>query len=296
MPEENESAKGVPEKTSNPAIRTMKTDIDALFRTRKPTISQMIGKAEESVSLSRFEESRRRRVFFLILTGASILALAAGVFVFFFAPSLNPFSPKESVPAASPSASPPTFFSVDATRQIAGDTANRPSLLRAVETAVLEKQQDKSITALNILLRDGPNERVAALDDFFGIYRIEAPLELLNWLEGLPMIFILHTDAGSRLGIAIKAKDADRALSTMLVWELTLPLEFNPLFFNEPAETTARAFEDRSYRNIDIRFLPLSKEKDIGIGYALFPAGNIVVITTSEGALHAAIDRLFATH
>ena len=76
-------------------------------------------------------------------------------------------------------------------------------------------------------------------------------------------------------------------------WENSLLSDLQPLFFDQKPDVVIAPFEDRTYRNTDWRFLKLSSEKDIGIGYTIFPAGNILILTTGKEAMETTINRLF---
>ncbi len=79
----------------------------------------------------------------------------------------------------------------------------------------------------------------------------------------------------------------------MLSWEPGLLRTFTPFFFDEKVNSVIAPFEDRTYRNIDWRYLKLSQDKDLGIAHAVFPAGNILIITMSKEAMETTINRLF---
>jgi hypothetical protein len=66
------------------------------------------------------------------------------------------------------------------------------------------------------------------------------------------------------------------------------------MFFDERTDTIVAPFEDRTYRNIDWRYLKLSQAKDLGIGYGVFPASNVLIFTTGKEGAETTINRLFA--
>ena len=82
-------------------------------------------------------------------------------------------------------------------------------------------------------------------------------------------------------------------LRDFIQWEPLLPIAFRPFFFDEKPEGLIAPFQDRSYRNIDWRYIKLSEEEDLGIGYAIFPAKNLLVVATSKETMEIVINRLF---
>ena len=74
---------------------------------------------------------------------------------------------------------------------------------------------------------------------------------------------------------------------------MTAKIKSFTLFFGDEIKPLTSNFEDRTYRNIDWRYIKLSQEKDVGFGYTVFSAGNILVVTTSKAAMEEAINRLF---
>ena len=131
------------------------------------------------------------------------------------------------------------------------------------------------------------------------------------------MPFLYHGGGETHLGIAVKTRDTARTFRDLLLWESSLAVDLLPLFNGLNVKPTDALFEDRTYRNIDWRFLRLSTietpsvesgttttssdlplaelgpKKDIGLGHAVFPARNIAVVTTSKEAMETVIGRLF---
>ena len=110
------------------------------------------------------------------------------------------------------------------------------------------------------------------------------------------MAFVYTSEQGRRFGLAMETIDLDRTFLDLLSWESSLLADFLPLFFNQKPEAVITPFEDRTFRNIDWRYQKLSQAGDLGIGYALFPAKNLLVITTSKESMETVISRLFSAN
>ena len=104
-----------------------------------------------------------------------------------------------------------------------------------------------------------------------------------------------HGDDRTNPAFIVRAKDDDRALFQMLSWEPALPFAFQS-FLSTPFTSINASFQDRSYRNIDWRFIPASDTNPSqGVGYGLFRATHLLIIATDEDAMKIIIDRLFKT-
>ncbi len=274
-------------------IRTMKADVEELFRTTKPSLLQMIGRGPDvPIMRTRHAESSGNKIV-LVAAGIILLLLAIGAVGFFYVY----FFPSSVVsPAHPPSLTlPPTFFKVEKTQIIIGSLKNRTALIQLIEDAVKSKEPEGFVKYIPIKLEEGILEHFATIDDFFSLWRMNPPHELLLVLEKPVMPYIYYSQDGPRFGFAVKVKDFDRAFRSLLTWESSLLTNFTPLFINEEPSVTVAPFENRTYRNIDWRFLKLSQTKDLGIGYALFPAGNIIFFVTGQEATETIISRLYAT-
>lgn len=270
-----------------PSVRTMKSDVEELFKTTKPSLIQLV---EQEVSGKKFERAEEKRrsgeKYYYLIAGAAIFAfLGIGAYLFFFQRRPPPAEEIKLVPPA-------PFFATETSRTISAKTDNRGQFLRLVEDSMREQERDGTIKRLLIKLQDRPAERFASLGDFLNFYRINAPQKLLERLDDKVMFFIYNSGKGNRIGFAARIRDPDRTWRDFIAWENSLLSDLQPLFFDERPEVIVAPFEDRTYRNIDWRFLKLSQKKDLGIGYTIFPAGNILLLTFGKEAMETAISRL----
>lgn len=266
------------------AIRTMKTDIERLFETAPPSVAQMIGKSEP------MSPAAKKHVAAAILyTTLGILLLAAGSGIYYFrntifAPSA-PIEIKKAVPPA-------PFFATESSRTLEVAQSDRQQFIGLMNDAMKEFERDGTIKRILIKYTDTPEQHYAAMSDFLGVYHIAPPESFLKRLIPGLMVFV-YTSSGTRLGIATRTSDPTRTMRDMLDWEPKMLLDMKPLFFGQTLSPVTPLFEDRTYHNIDWRYLKLSSDADIGIGYTVFPAGSVLVIATSKALMETAINRLF---
>lgn len=270
-----------------PAIRTMKSDIEEMFKTVKPSLVKIVGQ-EAAVARSREERVGAKRYYTIALAGLAVLVLlAGGAYVFLYRETPAVSTPPKLV-------TPAPFFATETSRTISVKVQDRAQFIRLVEDSMREQEREGTVKRIIIKVQDGEHERFATFADFFGFWRIVPPRNLLAQTEPPLMVFIYYGKDGSRIGLATKVRDLDRAQGEMLLWESTMLRDIQPLFFNVKPDTILALFEDRTYRNIDWRYLKLSQGFDFGIGYVTFPARNIMLLATSKEAMETVISRLFA--
>ncbi len=282
-PPENTSPKSNKDKT--PAIRTMKSDIEEMFKTSKSSLIKIVG--QEMTEARGTIEKKEAKKYYMLIGGclAALALLAGGAYLLF-----SGETPKD-VPAKL--ITPAPFFATETSRTVGVKIQDRAQFIRLLEDSMREREREGTVKRIIIKVQEGQNERFASMTDFFGFWRIAPPKNLLAQIEPPLMVFIYYGKDGSRLGLAAKVRDLDRAFGEMLWWESSLLRDLQPLFFNESPETILALFEDRTYRNIDWRYLKLSQNLDFGIGHAVFPARNMLILTTSKETMETVISRLF---
>lgn len=274
--------------TGEPAIRTMKSDIERLFKTAPPSVAQMIGNIGPASMAAR----RQTKIvgIYLWLGIMLVLFLAIGGTAYYFRALLLPPAPAIEIKKAVP---PAPFFATESSRTITIAQTDRQQFLKLMQDAMKELEREGTLVRVLIKFIDTPDERFTRIDDFLGFYHIIPPENFLKRIESPLMTYVLTSNEGTRLGLAMRTKDTNRTLRDMLDWEPKMMADFHPLFFDKQIAPITSIFEDRSYRNIDWRYLKLSADTDIGIAYTVFPAGNVLVITTSKGLMETVINRLF---
>lgn len=279
--------------TQKIAIRTMRTDAEELIKTTKPSLIQTLGREKQPLNPNA-RPVKKSPIRLIAIVAVILLVLGAGAFFLFrslSSPVTSTVSQTGTTLARTPV--PPAYFATETSRTITVKKTDRPEFLRLMNDAWHEQERTGTVKRIVLKVQDGPNERFATLTDFFDLWRVAPPQELLDLADQNLMVFMYSGATGNRLGFAVRARDNDRAIASMLRWEPSILAQITPLFFDERTATVVAPFEDRTYRNIDWRYLKLSQDKDLGIGYGVFAASNVFLFTTSKESIETSINRLF---
>lgn len=274
------------------AIRTMRTDAEELIKTTKPSLIQTLGRDTRPLNLNA-RPAKKLPIRLVAIIALIVLAIGGGAFFFLRGASLVSTPAKTPAQTLTRTSPPPAYFATETSRTISVKRSDRGEFSRLMNDTWHEKEREGTVKRIIIKVQDGPNERFATLTDFFELWRIVPPQDLLDLADQNLMVLMYAGAAGNRLGLAVRARDPERMFAAMLRWEPSLLAQITPLFFDERTDTIVAPFEDRTYRNIDWRYLKLSQSKDLGIGYGVFPAGNIFLFTTGKETIETAINRLF---
>lgn len=270
-----------------PAIRTMKTDLAEMAKSPGVSVAEAISRElKEHPSEVKFGPRPGKKSWLVI--GGVLLLILGGTAAYFF---ISGRSSQEATPAPQP---PAPLFGVERSTVVTVRIQERLGFLRQTEAEVKDLKRAGTITGILLKVLDGPQERFASMRDFTELMGFNAPSGFSQQFESSDlMLFIYQGAERNHFGLAARAKDADRAFREMLLWEKTLPGDFLPFLFDETANVIGASFEDKTYRNIDYRFAKLSPAKDLGVGYTVFPARKVLVITTGQESIERVIDRLF---
>lgn len=292
------------------ALRTMSSDIQVLLKTNPPSISQIITKQpiDFQAQARVFPKPRHQygALFFFSIGLLMVVGAVAGVVWFLlpdgsFRASINQFPitplPTPQTPQTArqniPAPSPIPLFKTDTSRTITIPHNDRALFFKLTSDTLAEQEPPGTLKRILIKLQTNGGERFAGLEDFFDLWRITAPPRFFERMDPVFMFFIFYGANGPRAGFATRTHDQERAFSDILFWESSLVTELKPLFFDADIHVPdPYVFEDRAYRNIDWRYLKLSQEKDLGIGYMIFPAQRLVVFSTGKEAMEAMIKHL----
>lgn len=277
----------------------MKSDAEELMKTEKPSLIKIAAESRRPVSIPGIPVPKRPMSFIMIgaIIAGLILLGGGGLAVFYaYRSRISPVkSPDDIITPDQTRIPPPTpYFATETSRTITVKKTDRAEFARLMADTWHEKEREGTVKRIIIKVQDGPIERFATLGDFFELWRIAPPQEIVNQASGMLMAFMYAGPTGNRLGFAVRTDEPERTFAHMLRWEPSLLAQATPLFFDERAGSILSSFfEDRTWRNIDWRYMKLSPEKDIGIGYLIFPVGDLFVFTTSKEATEAVINRLF---
>lgn len=271
-----------------PGIRTMKTDVQELFRSTKPGLLDLVGQETRVLSPTGLKERKSAKLLTLIL--ATIVLAGIGWLAYIFlAPAVAPTEVRKPSP-------PLPFFATESSRTLSVRPQDRDILFSLMQDAYREPERLGTIKRIIVKLEDGPQERYATMADLVEFYRLTPPRAFLDRANTPVMTFVYASEEGHRFGLAMKTTDLDRTFLDMLNWEPSLLADFLPFFFDQKPGAVTTPFEDRTFRNIDWRYQKLSPTLDLGLGYALFPAKNLLLITTSRESMETVISRLFGAN
>lgn len=272
----------------------MENDLAELMKSGRSSLAAIAGNTGPTPMLG-MAKPKKRSVLIPAFTITLVIG-AVGAAGFFLVRTLLKSSPG-GAGAGSPIIirvpPPPPYFATETSRTISVKKQDRAGFLRLMADTWREKEREGTVKRIVIKVQDGPNERFATLTDFFELWRVPLPQRIAEIAEYDLMAFMYAGQTGNRLGFAVRTRDPERTFADMLRWEPALLTDAAQFFFDEKPDTVVAAFEDRTWRNIDWRYLKLSQEKDLGIGYVIFPVQNVLVFTTAKDGAETVINRLF---
>lgn len=269
-----------------PGIRTMKTDIAEYLKETKPSLLSILTKEMKRDSTQEPGYKLKTKPRWLPLLGAlAMLILLAGGGYWIVARFGAEGNGGEII------APPKLVFASEKTKTVLTRDAN--DLMRNLQILGEELERDGIITKLDMRTRDQESAVLFTAETFLNSIGAKPPFEFYaNHSKTLHPF--LYSDRGiPRFGILLMSRNNARSLQEMLSWEPTIQRDLEPLFLGQLPESAIGVFTDKQYRNINYRFLPLSRSEDFGIGYFLFDVKKYLVITTSEKAIEVVISRLF---
>ncbi len=285
----NQETKGREEEKKTPNIRTMGSDVSEYAKSKK--LSQISIAAEElqrpailEIPNAENSSSHTTKIIIAILGTLAIIAItaSAGVYLYYTVLTKSKSEATKTTTAV--------YFSSEKLETIT--LSPQDNLTLKLNTSATDIQPITTIKRLNILLANNAgNQTSANAKDFFRLLRIPAPSIIAGDSDVMP--FFYYQDGVARAGFLTPIRDENIALQSMISWEASIQKDLSPLFLQKLPETAAAPFEDKTFKNINYRFMKLSATKDFGIGYFIFPAKNYLVVTTSEAELQSVITRLF---
>lgn len=271
-----------------PAIRTMQSDIAEALQTSKPSLISLLARQAELTTAPAQWRPRRVRTSLVAIVALVLLCLAVGAVIYY----ANP--PTVTAPPPTPPPIPQRVMFFENEQEITvGETPG--DLTRELEEAGRAAQAPGSLRRLIILTRgaEGTSPRAIELADFLELIGAAAPTGFAENAAAPPQFFIYRQSSGPSFGLIFEAKNPNRTLEQLFFWEPSLQRDLELFFLGSPPPTSLQPYRDLTYRNLDFRYLTLDPARDRGIGYLYFPAKHLIIIATSEEALHLAVDRLF---
>lgn len=273
------------EQRSKPSIRTMKSDISEFLKETKPSLIQMLATQVEAERSGVREEKRRDFPWIKIV----------GVFTLFLLVIAGGYAGYQYILKAPPEEAnaiiPQPFFTVEKTTAL----QYTPRELENLRSEIQKErggERPGSLKRLVVLIEEAGAMRHITPAEFTSATRLEIPELLLPTLTAVMPVYYERSN-GVRLAVIFKSNDPKRFLDIFFRTESGLITGWAPLFLDMTPPTRIIGFEDRLYKNIGYRILPLDPALDLSLTYGLYPAKNYLILTSSEEAFKAIVDRLF---
>ncbi len=268
-----------------PKIRTLKTDVEEFARGHKSSPLDMAAKAyAEKDWTEKMRPSFSRNA--LVLAAIAVVLIAGtGYFTFRFFQK-----PPEIVTEKQPPIS--KFFPVEDERALVVREINPSALKLALLEELKKTRRNNTVIYFpaEIETRLGENKILYA-EDFIKFLNFKPPAAFLANLLPEFNALVVYETGGGNLGGIFKIKKFEEAISSLLLWEPTLWLDFKPFLKEEDINNISKfSFQDEIIKNNDARVLKNGGGKII-LGYSIFNKQYVVISTSSE-ALATILERL----
>ena len=277
-----------PRPKREPAIHTMRSDVSEFLKTSKASqLSILIEEVKKERPPTEPARNRTRQLKIALLIFLVAAALAGGLSLYFFWIGSNAPPPpiRESTPRG--------FIVFDVTQEIT--LAPTPGEFRKVLLEARHSPEPVGSFRRLVIRSQNPAGASVVIGMAESLRRLEvrAPAGFLGSVTSAPQFFTYQGALGPRFGILAEVASQARAWEALLGWEPSLQNDLEPFFLGEEVALSFQPFEDKTYRNIDFRYLALDPAQSRGIGYLYFPARHLIIIATSDETIRKIIDRLF---
>jgi hypothetical protein len=270
-------------------IRTMKTDVAEYLKETKPSLLSILTKEMKSDELLREPgyklKSKPQWLPLIMLIGAILILAGGGYGVFTY------FRESDGGSGNNIIAPPKPIFASEKTKAVLarGET----DLIRNMQALGDGGERDGIVTKLDMRTLETGGAIPFTPETFFKAIGAKPPSEFYANHTSAFYPF-LYSDRGiARFGALFVSRNNARSLQEMLLWEPTIQRDLEPFFLGRLPESAIGVFVDKRYRNINYRFLSLSRSEDSGLGYFLFDAKKYLIIAASEKTIEVIINRLF---
>lgn len=270
-------------------IRTMKTDVAEYLKETKPSLLSILTQEIKPDGLAEEPgyklKSKPQWLPLAAVLGVVLILAGGGYWTFRY------FSGGETNGENGIITPPKPIFGSEKIKTIL--TRGDADFTRNFQALGDENERDGLVTKLDMRALEAAGAIPFTPEMFLRVIDAKPPSEFYANHESALHAFLYSDRGASRFGMLFISRNNARSLQQMLVWEPTIQRDLEPLFLGRLPESAVGVFLDASYRNINYRFLSLSRSEDLGIGYFLFGVKNYLVITTSKKAMEVMINRLF---
>ena len=283
---------------AEPRIRTMKSDVDELFHEKKETVISAIAK-ETLIELEKETQKKdgapKNKKSILIISGILLIffLIGGGAYYYFFSASSQKIAASQKKPEI---LVPRPFFSMEKSRNIIVRTPDIGDFTDNLVIIQNDRERSGTIKRIVLIMRDKEeNERIGLLKDFLSASSIVLPQKLKETMTTDVNFFLYYqNDQSIRRGLIIPITNEAKAFRALVENETDFFSIWKNLYDESDAQPgRVLAFEDMTYRNIDIRRIQFTQKEDIGFYYAIFKSKKYLIIATSFEEIKIVIDRLF---
>ena len=276
-----------------PRLRTMKSDAEVYLQESKESPASIVARSavasegeEHPSRFSLFFQKNKRTIFFSGIGIIVILLIGAAFSLLYKKTAETPrVTPQEIIP--------PAFFSMEKTRNITVKQDNFGDFKQNLGLIQNEGERIGILKRVVLLVKKGDTDRLGTLREFFAADGIDPSDSLAENFETSFNFFLYYQKTGVRKGLIIPIASEAKVFRTLIDQEGLLRNAWGGLYDSVDPKGSIAAFEDITYRNIDIRRLQLSEKDDLGFYYSIFKPKKYLVITTSYEAMRTALDRIF---
>ena len=273
-----------------PKIRTMKSDVAEFMKETKPSLIQILTKQVEYQPTTVSEKASPLPIRTILISVAGVIVIgAAAWFGYSYFTSQQPETPV--TPGVTEETIPNSPIFVEKT-QTATSLRNTLQLQQIIFGAALnlERQQSLKRLIINIKSNDG-STHLLTVKDFFDVLNIVPPRQIPDSLSDTLFLYVYYGASGPRAVFISPSRNTGRTFAGMLGWENSIQRDLDVMFLGETVNQIIAPFLDKTFKNIDYRILAVKPGTELG--YFIFSAKNLLVITTSDEALQMVINRLF---
>ncbi len=179
----------------------------------------------------------------------------------------------------------PNYFKIDMSN------SNPEQIRTALKDLLLDIEKTTNTTLLEFIITDSNNNPIS-----FPIFAIAANITFSNEIkanfEEDFSFFVFNDNGDMRLGLSLTPKNEPLALDQLHSQESSLLSNLVPLYLSgEAVEIKSEDnFKSSHYKNHEIRYINISKEKNISLDYTSNKKN--IILATSKETMRAIIDKI----